>query len=648
MSVNAFAQLTIIDTNDIESLTVEYAQNQSSTNAPESGWSITRPAWQQGYYIWQRIKIHKTGTTVGQDTYSDAVCLTGSTGNTGSAGKSLESIVTEYTIAASSDVINENNMSIYNWSNNVPTYNANTPTYWVRVTNTYSNPSSIEYVIYKNNGITDAMSTAATANTTAAAARSIAETARSTAATAQSNSSNALMAANGKNNNFYALALYPPTGATEGDTWFVQEQVTDDNGNIIDVNGNIVIDPTTQQSKKNVVAVKRYHGGNWVISDFTSGIFATIDAGKITTGILNGIEINSHSDDVSITYTDAETKQSITKTRVFDVNIQDGTYSIYGGPKNGTVSNFATFGCSIETNKNKINWGVMEDSSPNIRNWVPDDYIYAGFQLRGEPNNGCVATNYYYTYEDGEGGTWSSSDIYSANTQNGGGTCQFTPLGAIGPDRILLGSFEEVIGAPSAAQIQTATRRDNVEIINTVVSRNQLLIRAGFGVNPEDSIIFTTPYYFKEVCTDEVEQTYQYQADFYKDNLASSTRQYRPVWPYKPGDTILTGEIVLVGRSYSNRTKMILTVPLTRPMSEYITDVTLSADAKITIRQANGTAVASTADFHSNYTMELMPGNGQTALSLSISKNSGTIGSTNGELLHVFFSPVASATLTFI
>jgi len=159
--------ITIIDTTDIESIVVEYARNQSTSTPPTSGWSTTRPAWAQGYYIWQRTRIHKSGTQTSQDTFGDAVCLTGSTGQTGAAGRSLTSMVTQYTIAANSVTITQSNMSQYTWTNNVPTYNGSTPVYWVRVTNTYSNPSSTEYIIYKDNGITDAMATAATANSIA-------------------------------------------------------------------------------------------------------------------------------------------------------------------------------------------------------------------------------------------------------------------------------------------------------------------------------------------------------------------------------------------------------------------------------------------------------------------------------------------------
>lgn len=209
MAQVAYGTITITDTNDIESITIEYARNQDSQNAPTSGWSTTRPDWAQGYYIWQRTRIHKSGTQASTDTFGAPVCLTGSTGSTGatgSAGRSLTNIVTEYTTATTNATIAESNMGSYTWSNNVPTYSSSTPAYWVRVTNTYSNPSSTEYIIYKDNGITDAMSTAAAANTTANTAASNASTALSTANTANTNASNALSIANGTTQHFWTIA----------------------------------------------------------------------------------------------------------------------------------------------------------------------------------------------------------------------------------------------------------------------------------------------------------------------------------------------------------------------------------------------------------------------------------------------------------
>jgi hypothetical protein len=178
MAQISYGTITITDTNDIESIVVEYAKNQSTSTAPTSGWSTNRPAWAQGYYIWQRTRTHKAGTSTDSDTYGTAVCITGSTGQTGgtgAAGRSLTNTVTQYTIATNSATITQSNMGNYTWNSNVPSYSSSTPAYWVRVTNTYSNPSSTEYIIYKDNGLTDAIAKSVEANNNAAIANSIAQ-----------------------------------------------------------------------------------------------------------------------------------------------------------------------------------------------------------------------------------------------------------------------------------------------------------------------------------------------------------------------------------------------------------------------------------------------------------------------------------------
>ena len=225
----SYGTITITDTNDIESIVVEYNRNQSTTDAPaqnDSDWSTTRPAWGEGWYIWQRTRTHKSGTTASDDVFGTAVCITGSTGQTGGSGtpgRSLTNTVTTYTTAAASATITQNNMNSYTWSSNVPSYNKNTPAYWVRVTNTYSNPSSTEYIIYKDNGITDSMATAASANSIAQSASDKADdawdkadNAEEIAGDANTNATNAYNIATGINQHFWTITTDYATGIPAG------------------------------------------------------------------------------------------------------------------------------------------------------------------------------------------------------------------------------------------------------------------------------------------------------------------------------------------------------------------------------------------------------------------------------------------------
>ena len=207
MAQVSYGTITITDTNDINRIYVEYCRSTSNqlsgTTVPNitRAWGETTPQWVDGQYIWQRAVIEQSGTL--EKTYGTPVCITGAQGETGdqgpqgpqggtgAAGRSLTSTTTQYTTAAANITITQNNMSSYTWSSNVPTYNANTPAYWVRITNVYSNPSSTEYIIYKDNGITDAVKTSNDANTTAASANSTANAANQTANTANNTANNA-------------------------------------------------------------------------------------------------------------------------------------------------------------------------------------------------------------------------------------------------------------------------------------------------------------------------------------------------------------------------------------------------------------------------------------------------------------------------
>lgn len=61
---------------------VEFAQNQSTTTAPVTGWSTTAPAWAEGFYIWQRTKtVTQNGVT-----YSNPTCISGRDGQQGPQG----------------------------------------------------------------------------------------------------------------------------------------------------------------------------------------------------------------------------------------------------------------------------------------------------------------------------------------------------------------------------------------------------------------------------------------------------------------------------------------------------------------------------------------------------------------------------------
>lgn len=113
----------------VASMTVEYYKSTSSTELKGGTWQSGAVTATQGYYIWSRTK------TVAQDgtvTYSQAACITGSTGatgakgdtgaagakgDTGATGKGVKSIVPQYYLSTS-----KTSQADGSWSNTQPTW----------------------------------------------------------------------------------------------------------------------------------------------------------------------------------------------------------------------------------------------------------------------------------------------------------------------------------------------------------------------------------------------------------------------------------------------------------------------------------------------------------------------------------------------
>jgi phage minor structural protein len=77
----------------IDSVQVLYAQGDSETTAPTSGWSATATEWISGKYMWQKtVTKYKNGDT----SESDPTCITGAKGETGSTGVGILSVTPLY------------------------------------------------------------------------------------------------------------------------------------------------------------------------------------------------------------------------------------------------------------------------------------------------------------------------------------------------------------------------------------------------------------------------------------------------------------------------------------------------------------------------------------------------------------------------
>ena len=116
----------------VASMTVEYYKSTSSTELKGGTWQSGAVTATQGYYIWSRTKTTAQDGTV---TYSQAACITGSTGatgakgdtgaagakgDTGATGKGVKSIVPQYYLSTSSTT-----QAGGSWSNTQPAWQPN-------------------------------------------------------------------------------------------------------------------------------------------------------------------------------------------------------------------------------------------------------------------------------------------------------------------------------------------------------------------------------------------------------------------------------------------------------------------------------------------------------------------------------------------
>lgn len=112
---------------------VQYALGTSNTTAPNSGWSTTAPAWEEGKYMWQR-----TVTTYGDGSSqtSNATCISGAN------GRGIKSTAVTYQAST-----NGTTAPTGNWSSTIPSVSAG-QYLWTRTIITYTDDStSISYSV---------------------------------------------------------------------------------------------------------------------------------------------------------------------------------------------------------------------------------------------------------------------------------------------------------------------------------------------------------------------------------------------------------------------------------------------------------------------------------------------------------------------
>ncbi|WRK54476.1 hypothetical protein SD457_06015 [Coprobacillaceae bacterium CR2/5/TPMF4] len=114
-------------------MTPYYYLSNSNTTLTGGTWETTVPTWSEGKYIWFK---QRTTLTNNNYTETDAVCLTGTSGET---GKGISNITPEYYLSTS-----KTELVGGSWSSTPPAWE-NNKYIWTRNKIEWNNPSSVTY-----------------------------------------------------------------------------------------------------------------------------------------------------------------------------------------------------------------------------------------------------------------------------------------------------------------------------------------------------------------------------------------------------------------------------------------------------------------------------------------------------------------------
>lgn len=171
----SYGTITITDTTDIAEIYMIYGGSINDTDPPTWSYNAVTGGtiWKRNIseitdydYIWQSTVITKSGINITSDNWTDfyntPVCITGPEGQGGAPGKGISNIAIQYCNYGTGTP----SESYTGWQNTVPSYDNSKPNYWTKTTITYTEGSPFVKIV-KDNGITDAMTTANAANTAA-------------------------------------------------------------------------------------------------------------------------------------------------------------------------------------------------------------------------------------------------------------------------------------------------------------------------------------------------------------------------------------------------------------------------------------------------------------------------------------------------
>lgn len=139
MGIKARASITLTRVDDgaagngISKTEVYYYLSTSNTEQLGGSWSTDIPAWVDGRYYWQKIRVTYTNGTASE---SKPACITGATGGTGTG---IASVIVEFYLS-----ISKTTQTGGSWTTSMPVWTSG-KYLWTRNKITYKNPTTVSY-----------------------------------------------------------------------------------------------------------------------------------------------------------------------------------------------------------------------------------------------------------------------------------------------------------------------------------------------------------------------------------------------------------------------------------------------------------------------------------------------------------------------
>lgn len=423
---------------------------------------------------------------------------------------------------------------------------------------------------------------------------------------------------NGKNKvTFGTTAPSSTTGAVAGDLYYVRGTITNAQG----------------QQVQSCTGVYRFDGSAWQPETMSQGIFGSISADNILTGILKAIKIEGPTSDTFWKLDTGEWQSHGTKSLTGKITAIDGTettetYDVVSKTKihqgtlvvngrkyvndtdvDGEDTTFADMGLQAED----MNYGEFANTtSEKPPTDLPDSSVTY-------PHGGIVARGNKITSFGGNGTDRPPENLSTAS---------YRPKAILTPDYIELGGAEN----------PTFTKNGQT-VGNQTADRNILRLWGGWN-QAKQSIVFL------KYC-DWYDQYSSNDGWVKKRNFYNPPIQVRPSWEIVPGEYVGIQKLYTIGCLANNRTDIYMTINLARPFSDDVQSVrvagTLHARIGSTILE-NNTDFDSDTSLGINYAWDMYVSN-DSNVSFRIRKWSGKWGSSDSQLYSNVFVTLTDVTI---